>query len=109
MQALVAEAAEAETVDIPPSPLPPDPVPRAPIMAAVVPEPSNAPAFPGAATATTGREPVVAPGGSGSALRSWLASLAILVVLTGLVLVLHKPISQAWPPSQRLYHALGIG
>lgn len=38
----------------------------------------------------------------------WLVSIVILAILIALVIGFHDAIGHAWPPSQRLYRALGL-
>ncbi len=42
-------------------------------------------------------------------LLAWVGSLAVIVAAVVAALVFHGAISHAWPPSQRVYAALGLG
>lgn len=75
----------AETVDIPP-------VPGA-VLPKVTPVPHHRPAPRPKPAATW---------------LMWLVSIGILVILIALAIGFHDAIGHAWPPSQRLYHALGL-
>lgn len=46
--------------------------------------------------------------GPTSPLPAWLASLVLLVALAGAAYIWRAPIMTAWPPSERLYAALGL-
>lgn len=39
----------------------------------------------------------------------WGGSIGMIVVLIGLLLLLHGPIADAWPPSLRFFRAIGLG
>ncbi len=42
-------------------------------------------------------------------LLAWVGSFVLLAALAGVAVVWRAPIMQAWPPSGRLFAALGLG
>ena len=84
----------------PPSPPPPEPEPKpglAPLSAAM-PEPPARLAPP----------PPPAEQRQWSILAAWLGSGVVIVAALTLAFVFRAPVMQAWPPSQRVYAALGL-
>ncbi|MDD2877823.1 MAG: zinc-ribbon domain-containing protein [Acidiphilium sp.] len=56
------------------------------------------------------RRPVPAYASDPRVIRKlWAGSFGLVIVLIALVLVFHGAISAAWPPSLRVYRALGLG
>lgn len=50
-------------------------------------------------------EPQAAPG---RIRLAWLLTLVVWAGLLGLAIVFHRPIMAAWPPSARIYNAVGL-
>lgn len=68
---------------------------------------AEAPAAPPRPVPLAPRPP--APPRNSRALRlAWAGSAALLVAALIVALALHRPIARAWPPSLRLYAALGL-
>jgi predicted Zn finger-like uncharacterized protein len=89
IQSLEAESASS------PEPEPPAPEPGQPARLETPIEPPSRP---------TPAPPTQSP----SARTLWIGSILLLIALIVLVLALHGPISRAWPPSQRLFDAIGL-
>ncbi len=91
-------AMEPEPEPVPwPAPAPEPPAPELPVTAPPV-------------TAPPSRRPLALRVPPGAALAlAWLGSAMLIAALVMAALVFRKPVMHAWPPSIRLFAALGLG
>jgi predicted Zn finger-like uncharacterized protein len=95
-----APGAAAPAEPAPPAPTPPDPAP---------PEPAPpAPMAPPAAAAPPRLPGRLPPGHSAGLRLAWVLSLLVVIGALAAAAVWRGPIMRAWPPSMRVYAALGM-
>ena len=103
---------------VPPSPQPPAVAPSGEFTASVLDEPHAVPIRPPHPFIAATRPPThsddllpvaVGPKRRSTALvAAWVVSVAAVVAAVVLAVVLREPIARAWPPSMRVYDALGL-
>lgn len=87
-----------------PAPLPPEPLP--PPEPAPSPEPE--PALFATRQPLVSPDPVPAPGRPWPLIAAWAASIVALVGMAAALIVFRGDVMDAWPPSTRLFSALGL-
>ena len=105
--------AEPATFQIPAEPAAPTPPAQASAATLEASEPAGVPERPRARAERDARSkirhenrPRAVPAPSGN--RGWLVSVLLVLLLIAVVLAAHRQIGNLWPPSLRLFNALGL-